>query len=103
MPSAYSFLRGWWVTVDVIDDQVYEGWLVDEIGNTIIVRFEPSDIQLGFDLNGVRKIEAYNRASYTILCCAKTSTHSPHEWVHYNIDSGIEERVWCTGDFLTAL
>ena len=36
-----------------------------------------------------------------ILCCERTTQHVPHEWVHYNIDLNTEERVWCTGDFLT--
>jgi hypothetical protein len=37
----------------------------------------------------------------SILCCDETTTHSPHDWLHYNIDLNVEERLWCTGDFLT--
>lgn len=33
--------------------------------------------------------------------CEKTYTHEPHEWIMYDIDKNIDERVWCTGNFLT--
>jgi hypothetical protein len=59
--SAFPFLKGWWVVVDVPDDQTYEGWLVDEIGDSMILRTEPSQIQLGIQMNSINKIDAYRK------------------------------------------
>jgi hypothetical protein len=59
--GAFPFLKGWWVVVDVPDDQTYEGWLVDEIGDTMILRTEPSQIQLGIQMNSINKIDAYRK------------------------------------------
>lgn len=65
-PSAFPFLKGWWVAVDVIDDQIYEGWLIDAIGGTMIIENEPSKIRLGIKMSTVRKIDAYRERPHPI-------------------------------------
>lgn len=57
--STFPFLKGWWVVVDVPDDQTYEGWLIDEMGGTMIIKIEPSEIHLGVQLKTIKKIDAY--------------------------------------------
>lgn len=57
--SAFPFLKGWWVIVDIPDDQTYEGELVDEIGGNMIIRTKPSDIQLGIPMDKISKIDFY--------------------------------------------
>jgi len=57
--SAFPFLKGWWVVVDVPDDQKYEGTLVDYIGDTMILEIEPSKLRLGVPLDKVHKFDAY--------------------------------------------
>lgn len=42
-----------------------------------------------------------NPSNLVVVCCPNTTTHSPHEWTHYDIDNNIDEQVWCAGDFLT--
>lgn len=57
--NPFPFLKGWWVIVDVIDDQKYEGRMIDEIGGTLIIESEPSKIRLRIEMNAVNKIDAY--------------------------------------------
>jgi len=57
--SAFPFLKGWWIVVDVPGDQVYEGWLRDELGGTMILEVEPSKIHLGVRMSTIQKIDAY--------------------------------------------
>lgn len=52
-------MDGWWIVAHVEDDQDYEGWFKDQIGNTIIIEVEPSKIRLGIDWAEVTKLEAY--------------------------------------------
>lgn len=58
----FPFLKGWWFVADVIDevdDQNYEGWLVDAIGDTVIIETEPSKIRIGISIDTVKKFDAY--------------------------------------------
>lgn len=65
LQSAFPFLKGWWVLVNVPDDQKYEGTLVDYIGDTMIIEIEPSKIRLGVPLSKVNKFDAYRERPET--------------------------------------
>jgi len=56
--SAFPFLKGWWIVVDVPGDQVYEGKLIDELGGTMILEVEPSK-RHGIAMSTIKKIDAY--------------------------------------------
>jgi hypothetical protein len=58
LSSSFPFLKGWWVVVDVSGEQTYEGKLVDEIGNTMILEISPNT-RHGISMDGISKIDAY--------------------------------------------
>lgn len=52
-------MDGWWIIAHMDDDEVYEGWFKDQIGDTVIVEFEPSKIRFGIAWSSVQRLDAY--------------------------------------------
>lgn len=55
----FPFIKGWWIVLEVLEDQPYEGWVIDVIGGTLIIEVEPSELRLGVPIDAITKIQAY--------------------------------------------
>jgi hypothetical protein len=57
----FPFIKGWWIVLDIEDDQSYEGWVIDVIGSTVIIEVEPSKIRLGLSIAEINQVNAYKQ------------------------------------------